>query len=178
MLFIVRGYLRRGKICWAKRLRFQPHWSLAEILSRCLGQKYFLFSIIKERHLYSWENFRSTLESHEKCKSLAQQILPRLRYIIYHIYHWSFYTVSKDDATPESEGNVNSMQSTQQPQTHSELTPWVYNGKRVCIAACTACHTVWLCRVLWLLVKGMQINKNAQCVNHIDMQLVKICNRN
>ena len=38
----------------------------AEILSRCLGQKSLLFSTIKERHLYSRENFRSTLENREK----------------------------------------------------------------------------------------------------------------
>ena len=53
----------------------------AEILSLCLGQKYLLFSVIKERHLYSWKNFHGTLENCEKCESVAQQIFPRLRYI-------------------------------------------------------------------------------------------------
>ena len=43
-----------------------------EILSRCLSQKYLLFSIIKERRLYSWEKFRGTLENHEKHECLAQ----------------------------------------------------------------------------------------------------------
>ena len=38
----------------------------AEILSRCLGQKYSLFSIIKGRHLYSQKNFHGTLENREK----------------------------------------------------------------------------------------------------------------
>ena len=40
-----------------------------EILSRCLGQKYSLFSIIKERHLYSGKNFHGTLKNRE---SIAQ----------------------------------------------------------------------------------------------------------
>ena len=39
-----------------------------EILSRCLGHKYSLFSAIKERHLYSRKIFCGTPE---KCKSLA-----------------------------------------------------------------------------------------------------------
>ena len=81
---------KRGKIRWAKLLlchtvegerfaglkvcSFNPTEVFAEILSRCLGQKYFLFSVIKERHLHSRKNFRSTLEYHDKRKSLAQQI--------------------------------------------------------------------------------------------------------
>ena len=59
---------------------FNPIEVFTEILSRCLGQKCLLFSIIKERYLYSWENFHGTLENREKCESLAQQIFPRLRY--------------------------------------------------------------------------------------------------
>ena len=47
-----------------------------EIFSRCLGHKYSLFSIIKERHLYSWKNFRGTPENCEKHESLAKQIFP------------------------------------------------------------------------------------------------------
>ena len=34
-----------------------------EILSRCLGQMCLLLSIIKERHLYSWEKFCGTPEN-------------------------------------------------------------------------------------------------------------------
>ena len=49
-----------------------------EIFLCCLGKKYLLFSIIKERHLYSRENFHGTIENHEKCKSFAQQIFPCL----------------------------------------------------------------------------------------------------
>ena len=48
---------------------FNPIEVFAEILSLCLGQKSLLFSTIKERHLYSWENFCSTLENHEKWKT-------------------------------------------------------------------------------------------------------------
>ena len=48
---------------------FNPIEVFAEILSRCFGQKSLLFSTIKERHLYSWENFRSTLENREKGKT-------------------------------------------------------------------------------------------------------------
>ena len=54
----------------------------AKIFSRCLGHKYSLFCIIKERHLYSLKIFRSTPENHEKHGSLAQQIFPHLRYIV------------------------------------------------------------------------------------------------
>ena len=44
----------------------------AEILSHCLSQKCLLFSMNKERHLYSCENFRGTLENREKRECLAQ----------------------------------------------------------------------------------------------------------
>ena len=44
---------------------FNPIEVFTEILSCCLGQKCLLFIIIKERHLYSWENFCDTLENHE-----------------------------------------------------------------------------------------------------------------
>ena len=44
----------------------------AEIFLCCLGHKYSLFSMNKERHLYSQKNFHGTPENHEKCKSLAQ----------------------------------------------------------------------------------------------------------
>ena len=53
-----------------------------EIFSRFLGKKCLLFSISKERRLYSWEKFRGTLENREKCECLAQQIFPRLRYFM------------------------------------------------------------------------------------------------
>ena len=43
-----------------------------EIISRGLGQKCLLFSIIKERHLYSWQIFHGNPEDHEKHESLAQ----------------------------------------------------------------------------------------------------------
>ena len=43
-------------------------------------QKCLLFSISKERHLYSRETFRGTLENREKRECLAQRIFPRLRY--------------------------------------------------------------------------------------------------
>ena len=56
-------YRRREKIHLAKRRGFNTIKVFVEILSRCLGQKCFLSSIIKERHLYSWENFHSTLEN-------------------------------------------------------------------------------------------------------------------
>ena len=41
-----------------------------EILLRCLGRKCLLFSIIKDRHLYSQENFHGTLENRKKRKCL------------------------------------------------------------------------------------------------------------
>ena len=51
----------------------------AEIFLHRLGHKYSLFSITKERHLFSRKNFHDTPENCEKCKSLAQRIFPRLR---------------------------------------------------------------------------------------------------
>ena len=54
----------------------------AEIFSHCLGQKCLLFSIIKERCLYSKKNFRGSPENCEKCENLAQQIFPHLWYHI------------------------------------------------------------------------------------------------
>ena len=48
-------------------------------IPRCLGHKYSLFSVNKERHLYSRKNFRGALENHEKHESLAQRIFPLLR---------------------------------------------------------------------------------------------------
>ena len=44
---------------------------IEEIFLYCLGQKslLILFSVIKERLLYSWEDFHNTLEN---CVSLAQ----------------------------------------------------------------------------------------------------------
>ena len=62
------------------KVRFQPHEAFAEILSCCPGQKWSLFRIIEERCLYLQENFRGFLENHEKCESLAQQILLHLQY--------------------------------------------------------------------------------------------------
>ena len=54
-----------------------------EIFSRCLGHKYSLFRIIKERHLYSRKTFCNTLKNREKHESLAQRFFPRLRYILH-----------------------------------------------------------------------------------------------
>ena len=51
-----------------------------EMFSRCLGHKYSLFSIIKERHLYSRKHFCGTPVNREKRKSLAQWIFPCLRH--------------------------------------------------------------------------------------------------
>ena len=42
--------------------------------------KYSLFSIIKERHLYSQKNFHGTPENREKRESLAQRMFYCLRY--------------------------------------------------------------------------------------------------
>ena len=41
---------------------------------------YSLFSVIKERQLYSQKNFRGTPENCEKRETLAQRIFPSLRY--------------------------------------------------------------------------------------------------
>ena len=51
---------------------FNPIEVFKEILSCCLGQKYFLFSIIKRGAYIHRKNFRGTLENYEKCESLAQ----------------------------------------------------------------------------------------------------------
>ena len=60
---------------------FNPIEVFAEILSRCLGQKCLLFSIIKERYLiYPWKNFCISFENREKHKNLAQWIFPHLWY--------------------------------------------------------------------------------------------------
>ena len=61
---------------------FNPIKVFAEIFSHCLGQQCLLFSMIKERHLYSRENFCGTLENHEKREYLAYRIFPRLRYSV------------------------------------------------------------------------------------------------
>ena len=53
-----------------------------EIFSHCLGQNYSLFSIIKEKCLYSWKNFHCTLENCEKEEILGKQIFSRLWYIL------------------------------------------------------------------------------------------------
>ena len=50
----------------------------AEIFLHRLGHKHSLFSITKERHLFSRKNFHDTPENCEKCKGLAQRIFPRL----------------------------------------------------------------------------------------------------
>ena len=42
---------------------FNPTGVFMEILSRCLGQKCLLFSMVKERCLYSRKNFCSTFEN-------------------------------------------------------------------------------------------------------------------
>ena len=52
-----------------------------EIFSRCLGHKYSLFSIIKERYLYSQKNFYSTSENRENAK-----VWPREYFPVYSIY--------------------------------------------------------------------------------------------
>ena len=50
---------------------FNPIEVFVEILLRCLGQKCLLFSIIKERYLYSQGNFHDTLENREIHECLA-----------------------------------------------------------------------------------------------------------
>ena len=60
---------------------FNPIEVFMEILSCLLGQKCLLFSIIKERHLYSLENFRGTHENREKHECLARRIFPRHTYM-------------------------------------------------------------------------------------------------
>ena len=51
---------------------FNPIEVFTEMLSRFLGQKCLLFSIIKKALIYSQENFHSTIENGEKCECLAQ----------------------------------------------------------------------------------------------------------
>ena len=53
-----------------------------EILSCCLGHNAHYLVQLKRKNCYSWKNFRTTPENHEKCKSLAQQIFPCLWYFI------------------------------------------------------------------------------------------------
>ena len=65
-------YHRHEKIHWAEHLWFQPIEVFAEIFLRFLGQKCLLFSIIKERCLYSQKNFHGILENREKHESLAR----------------------------------------------------------------------------------------------------------
>ena len=43
----------------------------AEMLLHCLSQKCLLFNVIKERCLYSWKNFHSTLKNYKNHESLA-----------------------------------------------------------------------------------------------------------
>ena len=73
-------YRRQGKICWLNIRGFSAIEVFAEIFLHFLGHKYSLFSINKERHLYSRKNVHDTPENHEKHESLAQRIFPRLRY--------------------------------------------------------------------------------------------------
>ena len=51
---------------------FNPTEVFMEVRLHYFGQKRLLFSIIKERCLYSQKNFHGTLDNHEKRKSLAQ----------------------------------------------------------------------------------------------------------
>ena len=60
---------------------FNPIKVFAEIFLHCLGQKCLLFSIIKERHLYSRENYGGTRKNRKKHECLARQTFPHLRYI-------------------------------------------------------------------------------------------------
>ena len=53
-----------------------------EILLHYLGQKYSLFSIIKERCLYSQKNFRGTLENHEKLQKFSPANLSPITVIV------------------------------------------------------------------------------------------------
>ena len=61
---------------------FNPTEVSVEIFSHCLDQKCLLFSINKERYLYSQKNFSGTLENHEKCKWLARRIFLCLLYVV------------------------------------------------------------------------------------------------
>ena len=68
--------------------------------------KYSLFSIIKERHLYSRKNSRGTPENRENRESLAQQIFSRLRYIITSMYYKYRYEL-KEKVKVDDDNNVN-----------------------------------------------------------------------
>ena len=61
---------------------FNPTEVFADIFSHCLGQKCLLFSINKERRLYSQNNFSGILENCEKCEWLAQRIFLCLLYVV------------------------------------------------------------------------------------------------
>ena len=45
-------YCRQGEIHWAKCSQFQPIKVFMEILSRCLGQKCFLFSVNRDAYIH------------------------------------------------------------------------------------------------------------------------------
>ena len=71
----VARYRRRGKIRWAKSLRFQPY-------KLSFSRKYFRGALASSVNYLpiaenSRENFRGKLKNRE---SLAQRIFPRLRY--------------------------------------------------------------------------------------------------
>ena len=57
------GYCRRGKICWAKHLQFQPMEVFVEIVFMLLDQKYLIFSVIKKKNLYSQKNLTVVLKT-------------------------------------------------------------------------------------------------------------------
>ena len=52
---------------------FNPTEVFIEILSHCLSQKHGLFSIIKLRCLYLWENYRGTLDNCDKHEGLPSK---------------------------------------------------------------------------------------------------------
>ena len=75
---LLLNLLRRGR-----NIRgFSTIKVFVEIFLRCLGHKYSLFSLNKERHLYSRKNFHGTPENREKRESLAQRIFSHLRYVL------------------------------------------------------------------------------------------------
>ena len=66
---------------------FSPIEVFMEILSHCLGHKCSLFSLIKERQLYSQKNFRGTPENCENTKVYPSKSFPiQLQYIELVIY--------------------------------------------------------------------------------------------
>ena len=67
------SYRRQGNI-----RGFSTITVFVEMFSRCLGHKYSLFSINKERHLYSRKKNCGTPEN---CENLAHPIFPRLWYM-------------------------------------------------------------------------------------------------